>query len=276
MTGSACTWSVEGVPAWTSTTSGGSGSGPGAWHYAVGTNATGNSRAGVATIAGVAFTLNQLAVPLRAIAAGGRARVALADDTAERWMSIEAEAGRSYCVQVAQAQAETARATAGLAAFHSDAVAQMNVGPAQGAAMPAACFIAPAAETALIRLTQTDVTVREYLLSAEETTLWANWFFTGSDYSSFTLLRNTASYAVTVHITWRDTTGLVAGRETVVVPPRAVWYRDARLAVSPAITAGTVEIAHDADPSALAGTQTTLSATTGLSFDTVLRTRRPW
>ena len=52
------------------------------------------------------------------------------------------------------------------------------------------------------------------------------------------------------------------------IPPGGVSYIDAR-ATAVGATTGSVDIAYDGEPDALVGSQTTLSATTGLSFDTV-------
>ena len=59
-----------------------------------------------------------------------------------------------------------------------------------------------------------------------ETTLWANWYFVGVDYSSYTLLRNTTNTALTVDIRWVDSSGAAGPDRAVsvsavsVAPPR--------------------------------------------------------
>ena len=85
-------------------------------------------------------------------------------------------------------------------------------------------------------------------------------------------MRNTTDAAVDATLTWRSDTGAIVGTQTVTIPPRGVFFVDARTTVSGA-TAGSVEIAHDGEPGALVGSQTTLSATSGLSFDTTLAQR---
>jgi hypothetical protein len=37
-----------------------------------------------------------------------------------------------------------------------------------------------------------------------------------------------------------------------------------------------VQVAHNASPEAIVGSQTTLTTSSGLSFDTILFQRRPW
>jgi hypothetical protein len=138
-----------------------------------------------------------------------------------------------------------------------------------------ACFVAPVTESVLVKVTQSDTSSRSHLLVVTETTLWANWFYIGGNYSSYTILRNTTESSVTATVTWRGADGAPVGTKSVVIPPRGVVYYDARPpTTSGAGAAGSVEVAHDGEPQALVGSQTTISATTGLSFDTLLMQRR--
>ena len=144
-----------------------------------------------------------------------------------------------------------------------------------GGSSSTACFVAPSTETTLLRVTQANGSSRTYRLSVVESTLWANWYFTAGSYSSFTLLRNTSANSVDATLTWRAADGSVAGSETVSIPAGATILRDARVA-APDATSGSVEVAHNGDPQAIVGTQTTLAAATGLSFDTITLQRNPW
>jgi hypothetical protein len=162
-------------------------------------------------------------------------------------------------------------ATPALMAHRADGTTALD----SSAGTAARCFIAPADETALLHVTQADGASRSYRLTVVETTLWADWFFIGGDYASYTMLRNTTAAPVAATITWRSLAGDVIGAEMVTLPASGVIFRDAREATSGGTPAGSVEIAHSGEPQALAGSQTTLSATTGLSFDTVLAQRRP-
>src|SRR5207249_3878447 len=112
-----------------------------------------------------------------------------------------------------------------------------------------------------------------YVLTLAETTLWANWFFIGGDYSAYIILRNTTDTTVHSTITWRGADGASVGTVSVAIPAGAVKFYDARTNTNGA-AAGSVEIAHDGEPQALVGSATTLSATTGLSFDTLTMQRR--
>jgi hypothetical protein len=67
-------------------------------------------------------------------------------------------------------------------------------------------------------------------------------------------------------------TGVAVGSASVAVPPHSVWFRDARL-MTGGTTAGSVEVAHNGEPYALVGSQTTISPTSGQSFDTLMTSR---
>jgi hypothetical protein len=270
-TPSACAWTVAGLPVWASTTSGGSGTGPGTWEYAVSANATTLTRSQMITVAALApnFTLTQLGTSLKPLVPGTRTTFSLINTVEQFWASIEAVAGRSYCAQVTPAATAVNSSTPSLNAFRSDGTTPL--GPS---GTRRTCFVAPATESVLFKTTQSDGGVRPHVLSVVETTLWANWWFVGGDYSSYTILRNTTDASINAMVTWRNGLGAIVGGQLTALPAGGVIYYDARTTTSGAV-AGSVEIAHDGEPRALEGSATTLSATTGLSFDTVLTRRSP-
>ena len=261
-----CAWNVTNIPAWASTTGGGSGPGSGSWSYSV---TAGGPRTQTVTVAGQSFVLTELGVPTKTSVAGRNSQFTLANAAAENWSSIDAVGGRSYCAQLAPAQTEQSRATPSLRALRADASTLLAGGPSA----TRACFIAPATETVLFKAIQADGTPRAYVLNVIETTLWANWFFTGGDYSGYIILRNTTEVSVNATMTWRGTDGASGGTVSVAIPPGGVKFFDARTTAA-GVAAGSVEVGHDGEPQALVGSATTLSATTGLSFDTVTMQRR--
>jgi hypothetical protein len=261
-TASVCQWTVSGLPVWASTMAGASGTGPGTWQYSMVANTTGSFRSLDVSVAGLTFGLNQLGTNLKPLVPGTRTRFSLANGLDQYWASIEAVAGRSYCAQVTPAVTAVDASTPSISAFRGDSIA--TLGPSGGRRR---CFVAPATERVLFKTTQSDGSVRPHVLSVVETTLWANWWFVGGDYSSYTILRNTTSRAVTATMTWRSLTGEPVENETLVVPAGGVIFRDARQARWRLRTAE--------KPQALEGSQTTLSATTGQSFDTVMGRRAP-
>jgi hypothetical protein len=145
------------------------------------------------------------------------------------------------------------------------------------------CFIAPASDTIYIKVTNSAPGSVEYSMRFVETTSWSNWFYTGGDYSSFSLVRNTTNAAVTIELRWFSDAGVQQGAtQTRSVPANGVVFVDARSVmncpapVACSAAAGSVQMAHAASPQALIGSQTTLSGATGLSFDTLFFQRMPW
>lgn len=272
-TPAACLWTVTSLPAWASTTSGGSGTGSGSWQYTVSANGTLAPRSQTVAVAGQSFGLTQLESPLKLVMAGTRATFTLTSATDTNYTGSEVVGGRSYCAGLAPGPNATDAATPTMTALRSDGTTPLAL-VASGAVPQAVtgaanlCFVAPATETALFRVTQTDSSSRSYRLAVIETTVWANWFFIGGDYASFTLLHNTTAAPISATLTWRDATGAVVGSYSPVVPANGLVAVDARSRVSGA-TAGSVEVGHNGEPQAVVLSQTTLSGSTGLSFDTV-------
>lgn len=215
-------------------------------------------------------------------------RISLPTGSPTRYYDAPVTAKHSYCAEATASDTELNDANPSITVYRADQSTVLGVESAQleprGAGASRVCFIAPATETAYVEIAPASAAYenREYALRFVETTLWTNWFFVGADYSSFTLLRNTTSAAVTVDLVWRNEAGtVVAARPGQTVPANGVVCLDARHALgcagaACATIAGSVEAAHNASPEAIVGSQTTLSGSTGLSFDTLLFQRRAW
>jgi len=184
-------------------------------------------------------------------------------------VSTEVVEGRSYCAAVAPDRMEMNRASPSLVVFrgYPSTVLAMASGSDMGA-----CFVAPATETVLFKAKQSDTSARTYRVTVLETTLWANWFYNGASYASYTLLRNTSTNTIRGRITWRDDTGGNRAFLPITLPPGGIAFRVPNFT---GILLGSVEVAHDGPPQGLVGSQTTLSPVTGLSFDTLLMSRKP-
>jgi hypothetical protein len=215
-------------------------------------------------------------------------RVTLPTGSADRFYDAPVVQNHSYCAEATASESELNPADPALVVYRLDQTTSLgpDIGSLEpkGATAARVCFIAPATELVFIKLSPESPSFenREYSLRFLETTLWANWFFVGGDYSSYSLLRNTTNTAVTVDLRWFAATGAtVATRLSQTVPANGVLYIDARSAMGCGVpgcstTAGSVQVAHSASPEAIVGSQTTLSASTGLSFDTILFQRRTW
>ena len=206
--------------------------------------------------------------------------------TSERWYLYQVRSGRSYCVEVGAYEFETN--TSGHIADPVVTVYQSNATTVIGTSDDTAqepdsyrgsrvCFIN---NQTLIYVKVTpfsSTTGHYYTLRFVETSLWASWFFVGGDYNSFVLLRNTTSETVSYSINWRNAAGTITGTTSGTVPPNGALGLNGRSFVNPAINFnGTVEIYHSGSPEALVGQVTSLSATTGLGYDSALFQRKVW
>jgi hypothetical protein len=212
-------------------------------------------------------------------------RVTPATIAENRFYDAPVVLNRSYCAEATPSETELNPAVPTLAVFRLDQSTPLGTESSdrepKGLAASRVCFVAPATETIFIRLSSSS-DAREYSLRFLETTLWTNWFFVGSDYRSYTLLRNTTNQPIIVDLRWRDGVGgEVVSLLNQTLAGNGIVYIDARMPLGCSMTVcatlnGSVEVAHTGSPEAIVGSQTTLSATTGLSFDTLLFQRRTW
>ncbi len=100
-----------------------------------------------------------------------------------------------------------------------------------------------------------------------DTTLHAPWWFvnSGQAYDAFIELANTTTIAVSATVTVRSPAGTVVGTQTASVP--AGGNMAVSVASLGASGSGSAQIAHNGPPGAIVGNITTLSAASGLSFD---------
>lgn len=211
-------------------------------------------------------------------------RVTLTAAAPDHFYDAPVVAGRSYCAEASASETELNPADPVLTLLRQDQAT--SLGPdislmePKGAQTARVCFIAPATETAFIKLSPAPgFENREYTMRFLETTLFANWAFIGGDYLSFTLLRNTTNSQLSLNLTWRDTAGNIVGTRTAQsIAPNGLYFIEARSVLCPNPCTGqtSVEVAHAGSPEAIVGSQTTLSGATGLSFDTLTFQRRTW
>ena len=207
--------------------------------------------------------------------------------TPDRYYDASVVQGRSYCAEATGAETEVNQTDPVLDILHGAGPTSLglpDIGDREPRGLTAArmCFIAGTTETVYIKLSPAPGFENlNYTVRFVETTLWANWFFVSSGYSSYTLVRNTTNAALTADFRWRNDTGtVVASSLGVNVPANGVVFIDARVVLNCAVAClaplGSVDISHNASPEAIVGSQTTLSSGTGLSFDTIMFQRRAW
>lgn len=212
-----------------------------------------------------------------------------ADDVNGHHYVFGARAGRSYCVELTAYSTETG--TAGptdtaifllredgttLITQNDDAMDEPLSGLNGNGGLSRACFVAPVSAPVFIVV---GAFVRPVSLTARvvETTLFSNWFFTGGDYSAFTLLRNTTNAAANYTVNWRSGAGAIVATSSGSLPANGSVFMNAR--TFPALVAtvsGTVEVVHNGSPDALVASSTIMSPSTGLSFDAPFMKRAAW
>jgi hypothetical protein len=219
----------------------------------------------------------------------GQTYTAFIDDAAQnqKWFRYELRAGRSYCVEAGSHETGvndanrladpilTVYASNGTTVIITVDDTGQEPDSFRGAR---ACFIANATSTFFVRLTDFSAGTYNYQVRLVETTMWASWFFIGGDYNSFALIRNTTTASISYTITWRSPSGTIVGTTSGTVGANAALGLNARSFIaSPATNFnGTVELVHTASPEGLVGQVTSLSASTGLGYDSVFFQRRPW
>src|SRR5580765_3528287 len=129
------------------------------------------------------------------------------------------------------------------------------------------CFIAPGTERFYFKLSPRTPAFenREYAMRIVETTLLANWFFVGDDYSSYTLIRNTTNTRIeNLIVTWRDAAGGAIYSEGRALGANGMWAVNART-IQPSVRdarTGVIEISHSGPPDSIVGFLLTITATT--------------
>ena len=211
----------------------------------------------------------------------------LSSTALERWYLYQVRVGRSYCMEIG---AEEFEANTGPhiadpvgTVYQSDATTVIGSSDDTGQEPDSyrgsrVCFISTQT-LVYVKITPFSSTAGHYYtMRFVETSLWGSWFFIGGDYNSFVLLRNTTSEAVNYTVTWRNPAGTITGTTSGTVVPNGGLGLNARtFVINPTVNVnGTVEIYHSGSPEALVGQVTSLSATTGLGYDSNLFQRKAW
>ncbi len=256
-------------------------------------------RSVVSTLAAVVVFLALLCVPNAALAQNTNAAASanamlgqtlkfyLPDAATERWYNYQLRPGRSYCVEAwtdleySYGQSDTkiyvykADATT-LVASNDDIATEPDAN-----LQSRACWIAAPTEGIVYYVKAMSYAAGYFAGRLVETSLYCPWFYTAGDYDGYVLLRNTTSEAVTVTVTWRTPTGAIAsgngktGTYTGSIPSHGLALLTTKTYVSTlTTTSGSIEVAFAAAPGAITGSTTTLSGTTGISFDALFSERK--
>jgi hypothetical protein len=196
----------------------------------------------------------------------------------QNWFRYQVKAGRSYCVEVDNGEAETSIRDTVLAVLRADGTTSIGTNddvtdePA-ASLLSRFCYIATASEDNLAEVTAGGTgTAGTFRVRIVDTTLFCPWFFSGSTFEAFILVKNTTTTARSATVTLYSPTGTIVGTQTGTAPVNGSYNLQVS-APSPtgfglSSANGGVQIAHNGPPGALIANVTSLSFTSGVSFDT--------
>ena len=235
---------------------------------------------GVASLPVSAMADNNTAVLAKNVLIGSVSTDALGVAPADQnFFRYQVKAGRSYCVEVDNGEAETSIRDTVVSVLRADGTTSIGSND-DVADEPAAsllsrfCYIATVSEDNLANVTAGATgTAGTFRVRIIDTTLFCPWFFSGSGFEAFILAKNTTTTSRSVTVTLFAPTGAVVGAPQSGTAPVNGSYNLQVSAPSPtgfglASGSGGVQIAHNGPPGALIANVTSLSFASGVSFDT--------
>jgi hypothetical protein len=214
----------------------------------------------------------------------GQAQFQFYGTTVSRWYKAHLVAGRSYQLVVWAPYTDPSQATVSLdsAFFLDDGVTFANtvhtvdVEPRMEASNNNDAERIIPALTATHRFSVTNASAGGYQVNVMlvETTLFSPWYFAASGYDGYVTIRNNMSQSVTAIVTAYAANGTVVGSTSVVIPGNGNTF--VTVSSLGATASGSAQIAHNGSLNGISANLTTLSATTGLSFDAAFTARMSW
>ena len=208
---------------------------------------------------------------------------------AQRWYKFGVSANRSYCVETSQGEfnaanpdvlndsiLETFSDNAGtvLITSNDDNTREpthqgfTNFGPSR------ICEITTSTTGRQVRLTDNNAGTNSWKLVISDTTLFAPWFFSGSGFEAFVLIKNTTGSATNVRVAFYNTAGGVIGTSSGVAPANGSLNMQVSTIFGAGLLTGGVSIAHDSAPGGVVASVTSLNFGTGVSFDVTASPRQ--
>lgn len=215
----------------------------------------------------------------------------------ERYYTVGLFQGRSYCVEVQPNQNQIDTFVDAQTHIFTDATAATVFATGDDWARepyaglyPKMCFIwtSPTDPARLINIQEccgrgapVPGDTFNFRFRIVDTTLNGPWFFvnTPSSYNAFIEITNTTSSPTNISVTIRNGGGAQIGTPfTLLMPGYSNIALNARTDFGAVIAdgSGSVQIAHDGPPGGIYANVTSLSALTGLSFDSPLSRRQNW
>lgn len=194
---------------------------------------------------------------------------------------------RSYCAETATADFGNDDTDTGLGLYNSaqsligfsdDAGTEPSDagdGGASGHGASRICWIANLGETKEYLRLFDYVSAVDRRFRIADTSLWAPWFFSGSGFEAFILIKNTTNQPRTAVVTLYSTAGIPLGSASAVIPANgSLNYQVSGAPFALASATGTVQISHNAAPGGLVASVTSLSFGNGVSFDVAASPRQ--
>jgi uncharacterized repeat protein (TIGR01451 family) len=196
----------------------------------------------------------------------------------QNWFRYHVRAGRSYCVEVDNGKSETSIRDTVVSVYRADATTLVGsnddiVDEPGGALLSRVCYIATSSEEQLANVTAgASGTPGAFRVRIVDTTLFCPWFFSGSGFESFIVIKNTTGAAHSATVTISSTAGVALGSSTGNVPANGSYNLQVSAAAPTGFglstASGGVSIAHDGPPGSLIANITSMSFGSGVSFDT--------
>jgi uncharacterized repeat protein (TIGR01451 family) len=197
----------------------------------------------------------------------------------QNWFRYHVQAGRSYCVDVDNGKSDVSIRDTVLSVYRADGTTLIgsndNIGDEPGGPLLSrVCYIATASEDNLADVTAgASGTAGGFRVRVMDTTLFCPWFFSGSGFEAFILVKNTTGTGRSATVTLFSPTGpAVAAPQSGSVPANGSYNLQVSAAPPTGFglssASGGVLIAHDGPPGALIANVTSLSFASGVSFDT--------
>jgi hypothetical protein len=197
----------------------------------------------------------------------------------ENWFRYQVKTGRSYCVEVDNGEAETSVRDTVITIYGPDGTTLLGTNdditdePA-ASVLSRFCYIASNTDDNAAKVTAGPTgTAGTFRIRIVDTTLFCPWFFSGSGFEAFILVKNTTTTPRNATVTLYAAAGATVGTPQTGTAPGNGSYNLQVSALPPTgfgLTSanGGVQIAHDGPPGALIANVTSLSFASGVSFDT--------
>jgi len=198
------------------------------------------------------------------------------------YFGVSASLNRSYAAFCWLPTLESQIAFSGFCAVEIRDFNDVNVGTANtGEGFPkggfGSTFTSTTSNPSFIRIVNQAGSTQTATVVVLDTTLASPWYFVspGAGYDAYVEVRNHSTGTVSVTIRAYAATGVLAGSTTVNLPPNGnTFVQISTLGISSG--SGSTTITHNAMPGSIVANTTTLSALTGLSFDSPFTPRMVW